>query len=117
MDLLRGREEMGLSSYARGAGRETEEEEQREEHPMEQVEIGQSGAIDGAGQDANENHVGASKTTIAPLANNRKRPHWTSPKTEEFDSLTAFSDPQIVVERLAERARQHWDKRDSVKEG
>lgn len=103
---------MGLSAIARGAGRDREEEEQRVEQNAEEEESDQPGGGEGVAQDANE----IPKTTTPPV-NNRKRPHWTSPKTEEFDSLTAFSDPQIVVERLAERARQHWDKRDSVKEG
>ncbi|GAA6063521.1 hypothetical protein JCM10212_004734, partial [Sporobolomyces blumeae] len=42
---------------------------------------------------------------------------WLEPKTPEFADLTAFDDPHRVVDRLAKRAAQHWDKRDSVKEG
>lgn len=46
----------------------------------------------------------------------KKRP-WEQPKTEEFSGITAFDDPQTVVQRLAERAKGHWDKREGVKEG
>lgn len=42
---------------------------------------------------------------------------WTEPKTQELTNLTAFDDSRSVNERLAKRAAQHWDKRDSVKEG
>jgi hypothetical protein len=42
---------------------------------------------------------------------------WQEPKTPEFADLTAYDDPQTVVNRLASRAKEHWDKRDSVKEG
>ncbi|GAA5973712.1 hypothetical protein JCM21900_004998 [Sporobolomyces salmonicolor] len=42
---------------------------------------------------------------------------WHEPKTGEFARLTAFDDPQKVVDRLAKRAATHWEKRDSVKEG
>lgn len=42
---------------------------------------------------------------------------WQEPKTPEFANLSAYDDPQLVVDRLAARAKAHWDKRDSVKEG
>ncbi|GAA5940569.1 uncharacterized protein JCM15063_002375 [Sporobolomyces koalae] len=42
---------------------------------------------------------------------------WIEPKTEEFADLTAFDDPHLVVERLAQRATAHWGQRESVKEG
>ncbi|KAI5481145.1 hypothetical protein MNV49_005580 [Pseudohyphozyma bogoriensis] len=48
---------------------------------------------------------------------NRKKRAWQEPKTSEFAELSAYSDPQLVVERLASRAKAHWDKKDTVKEG
>ncbi|GAA5822934.1 hypothetical protein JCM3770_002179 [Rhodotorula araucariae] len=44
-----------------------------------------------------------------------KRP-WVEPTTPEFAGLSAFDDPHRVTERLAARATQHWEKRDSIKE-
>ncbi|BGP41960.1 hypothetical protein JCM10450v2_006037 [Rhodotorula kratochvilovae] len=44
-----------------------------------------------------------------------KRP-WFEPTTAEFAGLSAFDDPHRVTERLAARATQHWEKRDSIKE-
>lgn len=41
---------------------------------------------------------------------------WIEPKTPEFAGLSAFDDPDVVLARLAARATQHWDKRESLKE-
>ena len=63
-----------------------------------------------------EPHSRASSSS-ASAANNAKKRVWQEPKTQEFAELTAYDDPQIVVDRLAARAKTHWDKKDSVKEG
>lgn len=55
---------------------------------------------------------------VVPAATGRGRKRvWQEPKTPDFANLSAYDDPQIVVDRLAARAKTHWDKRDSVKEG
>lgn len=41
---------------------------------------------------------------------------WLEPKTPEFAGLSAFDNPDVVLSRLAARATQHWDKRESLKE-
>lgn len=41
---------------------------------------------------------------------------WLEPKTADFASLSAFDHPDVVLQRLAARATQHWDKRESLKE-
>lgn len=41
---------------------------------------------------------------------------WLEPKTSDFASLSAFDHPDVVLQRLAARATQHWDKRESLKE-
>lgn len=54
-----------------------------------------------------------------------KRPHsrmtptttWHEPKTVEFSHLTAYDSPLAVTNRLASKAKLHWDMRESVKEG
>lgn len=46
-----------------------------------------------------------------------KKRKWQEPKTVEFADLTAYDDPKLVVERLARRAKSHWDKKEQVKEG
>lgn len=46
-----------------------------------------------------------------------KKRVWVEPKTAEFADLSAFDEPALVQDRLAERARQHWDKKDNIKEG
>lgn len=56
---------------------------------------------------------GTKPTAGAPA----KKRVWQEPKTQEFADLSAYDDPQLVVERLAMRAKAHWDKKDSVKEG
>lgn len=60
-----------------------------------------------------------SSNGASQLASNNlhKRNWWAPPKTIEFTGVTAYDDPHIVVERLAAKAKIHWDKRDSVKEG
>lgn len=62
--------------------------------------------------DIGDNSLDASQGTSKA----RKRT-WYEPKTVEFADVTAYDDPTIVVERLAAKAKLHWDKRDSVKEG
>ncbi|SDA01451.1 BZ3500_MvSof-1268-A1-R1_Chr10-1g02679 [Microbotryum saponariae] len=52
-------------------------------------------------------------TTSTPA----KRPRWQEPKTAEFKGLSAYDDPVVVTNRLAAKAKEHWDKRESVKEG
>lgn len=47
----------------------------------------------------------------------RRKRTWHEPKTNEFANLTAYDSPAVVVERLAKKAKLHWDMRDSVKEG
>jgi hypothetical protein len=64
---------------------------------------------------------GAATSTSAhmnfnPIMRRRKR-SWHEPKMNEFANLTAYDAPQAVVERLAKKAKLHWDMRDSVKEG
>jgi hypothetical protein len=54
--------------------------------------------------------------TAATIRRQKKRT-WQEPKTNEFANLSAWDHPQVVVDRLAARAKVHWDKRDSVKEG
>lgn len=49
-------------------------------------------------------------------AHARKR-QWQQPHTPEFQHLTACTDPRVVNDRLAQRAKIHWDQRDGVKEG
>ncbi|SCV73891.1 BQ2448_6321 [Microbotryum intermedium] len=49
--------------------------------------------------------------------NPAKRPRWQEPKTTEFKGLSAYDDPVVVTNRLAAKAKEHWDKRESVKEG
>lgn len=46
----------------------------------------------------------------------RKRT-WEEPHTKEFRDVTAYDHPQIVMDRLAQRAKVHWDQREGVKEG
>ncbi len=41
---------------------------------------------------------------------------WLEPQTADFASLSAFDHPDVVLQRLAARATQHWDKRESLKE-
>ena len=53
----------------------------------------------------------------APEETRGKKRGWREPKTPEFADLSAHDVPDIVVQRLAGRARAHWDKKDSVKEG
>jgi len=59
--------------------------------------------------------LGASSTPAPGTATGTKRA-WVEPRTAEFAGLSAFDDPHRVTERLAMRATQHWDKRDSIKE-
>lgn len=73
---------------------------------------------DGAAAEGTNAPVGSpasapDSTTTAPRGT--KRP-WIEPKTPEFAGLSAFDDPQKVIDRLAARATAHWDKRDSLKE-
>ncbi|BGP26207.1 hypothetical protein Rt10032_c10g4243 [Rhodotorula toruloides] len=58
----------------------------------------------------------ASATDAFIPARGTKR-RWIEPKTPEFAGLSAFDDPQKVIDRLAAKATAHWDKRDSLKEG
>jgi hypothetical protein len=46
----------------------------------------------------------------------RKR-SWEEPHTVEFRDVTAYDHPQTVIDRLAQRAKVHWDQREGVKEG
>lgn len=67
-------------------------------------------------ESVSSNGTGNGTTTLAHN-NLHKRNWWSPPKTIEFTAVTAYDDPHIVVERLAAKAKTHWDKRDSVKEG
>ncbi|GAA5944664.1 hypothetical protein JCM3775_007568 [Rhodotorula graminis] len=58
----------------------------------------------------------ATSTTPAQGAAAGTKRAWVEPRTAEFAGLSAFDDPHRVTERLAMRATQHWDKRDSIKE-
>ncbi|GAA5977530.1 hypothetical protein JCM10908_005003 [Rhodotorula pacifica] len=54
-----------------------------------------------------------------PTSSSRLAAHprvWLEPKTDDFASLSAFDNPDVVLQRLAARATQHWDKRESLKE-
>ncbi|BGP33805.1 hypothetical protein JCM10296v2_005610 [Rhodotorula toruloides] len=68
----------------------------------------------GNGADGSDPSTGAADSTTP--ARGTKRP-WIEPKTPEFAGLSAFDDPQKVIDRLAAKATAHWDKRDSLKEG
>ncbi|GAA5860687.1 hypothetical protein JCM3774_006251 [Rhodotorula dairenensis] len=61
----------------------------------------------------------AAAATAAVLPGSRLTPQartWLEPKTADFASLSAFDNPDVVLQRLAARATQHWDKRESLKE-
>lgn len=46
-----------------------------------------------------------------------KKRAWMEPKTAEFAEVTAYDGPGVVVDRLADKCRAHWDKKETVKEG
>ncbi|KAM0746833.1 hypothetical protein T439DRAFT_110093 [Meredithblackwellia eburnea MCA 4105] len=78
------------------------------------------GSVDHSSSASSSSNVGGHSSSTLPGAagfmTTRKRV-WQDPKTPEFADLTAYDDPQLVVDRLAARAKAHWDKKDTIKEG
>ncbi|BGO93354.1 hypothetical protein NBRC10512_005520 [Rhodotorula toruloides] len=77
---------------------------------------GEGGAVPETGTTTDGTDPSSSAADSTPAARGTKRP-WIEPKTPEFAGLSAFDDPQKLIDRLAAKATAHWDKRDSLKEG
>ncbi|SGY19103.1 BQ5605_C014g07561 [Microbotryum silenes-dioicae] len=71
----------------------------------------------GANPNANTTAMAMTEDQDGTTLNPAKRPKWQEPKTAEFKGLSAYDDPVVVTNRLAAKAKEHWDKRESVKEG
>lgn len=61
--------------------------------------------------------LGSNSGGIGAGGSKKRSNEWFEPKMKEFKNVTAFDEQDIVVNRLAEKAKVHWDKRDAVKEG
>ncbi|KAM0790182.1 hypothetical protein ACM66B_005500 [Microbotryomycetes sp. NB124-2] len=46
-----------------------------------------------------------------------KKRVWHEPTAQEFARLSAYDDPQVVINRLAQRATAHFATREGIKEG
>ncbi|KAK4048150.1 hypothetical protein OIO90_005914 [Microbotryomycetes sp. JL221] len=46
-----------------------------------------------------------------------KKRAWHEPKAVEFARVSAYDDPQLVINRLAQRASAHFTTREGIKEG
>ncbi|KAK4706154.1 hypothetical protein P7C70_g53, partial [Phenoliferia sp. Uapishka_3] len=82
---------------------------------------GSGGSGSGSGTETGLKHNGGANGATTNGRSNgagrEKKRVWQEPKMQEFAELSAYDDPQLVVDRLAARAKEHWDKKDSVKEG
>ncbi|GAA5999276.1 uncharacterized protein JCM10292_001722 [Rhodotorula paludigena] len=96
-----------------------QQQQQRQAEMQMQIDEAAQGGAGGAAGPSGGAEAGADEPAGAAGLNGggsaTQRP-WLEPKTPEFAGLSAFDEPHRVVERLAARATQHWEKRDSLKE-
>ena len=64
-----------------------------------------------------EHAVATGQQPAAVTVGRGKKRLWQEPKTAEFQKVSAYDDPQLVIDRLAQRASVHFTSREGIKEG
>ncbi|KAK4046681.1 hypothetical protein OIV83_005884 [Microbotryomycetes sp. JL201] len=64
-----------------------------------------------------EHAVAQGEQPAAVTVSKGKKRAWHEPNAPEFARLSAYDDPQVVINRLAQRATAHFATREGIKEG